>query len=90
MPSQEEYKQMRGITLNNKNPILEVLQNNLGEFSNAKFVDNYYYSSELMGLAGNYLYLYNILTGSEGSKLYSNQCDQIYPYKAVCAFKLKK
>lgn len=90
MPSQEEYRQMRGVTINNKNPIIEVLQNNLGKSSGAKFVDNHYFSSELMGFGGNYLWMYNVLTGSDKTEDFKNAYDATFPYRAVCTFKLIK
>lgn len=89
MPSQEEYKLMRGVSINNSNPILEILQHNLGKFIDAQFENDFYFSCELMGYGGNYLHMYNLITGSEDAGDFKNGYDATFPYKAVCAFKLK-
>lgn len=89
MPSQLEYKEMRG-EVGGRAPILAVLEANLAKVSGATaFVDKFYFTSGLMGAYGNYLHMYNLKTGSIDAGYFENKFDRTFPYRAVCAFQLK-
>ena len=82
MPSLDEYKLMR------TNGI-DILQNNLLKVGGVEFQNDFYFTCQLMGSYGNYLYVYNLLTGGVDAGYGNNGYNRNYPYRAVCAFKLK-
>lgn len=89
MPSQLEYKEMRG-EVGGRAPILDVLEANLAKVSGAAAVaDKFYFTSGLMGSAGDYLHMYNLETGSTDAGDFQNRYAKTFPYRAVCAFQIK-
>ena len=84
MPSQLEYQLMRGTD----GAVLAVLENTLRQASGTLFTNDYYFTSGLMGNWGNYLHMYNLKTGDTDAGYYQNAITAIYPYRAVCAFRI--
>lgn len=82
MPSLDEYKLMR---ING----IDILQKNLLKVDGVEFQNDFYFTCQLMGYYGNFLYVYNLLTDSDDAGFYNNAYNRIYPYRAVCAFQLK-
>lgn len=84
LPSQLEYQLMRGTDA----AMLNLLETNLQKASGTVFDNNFYFTSGLMGGWGNYLHMYNLKTGDMDAGYYKNAITAIYPYRAVCAFKI--
>lgn len=85
MPSQDEYGLMRDGGKGSSCGINK-LQQNLSKADGTQFQDQSYYTSQLMGTRGVFVFMYNLLTGNKES--YGDYHSE-YPYRAVCAFKLK-
>lgn len=85
MPSQDEYGLMRDGG-KGSNCGINKLQQNLLKACGTQFQNQSYYTSQLMGYRGDCVFMYNLLTGDKNSYgLYNYP----YPYRAVCAFRLK-
>lgn len=84
MPSQLEYKLMRGTD----GAMLSLLESNIQKASGAAIESTYYFTCGLMGSWGNYLHMYNLKTGGTDAGYYLNKITATYPYRAVCAFRI--
>lgn len=88
MPSMQEYILMRGET-QGQTPVLDLIRSNTKKVSGMDFTSGFYSTCGLMGYYGNYLYVYNLFTGSTDAGNMQNSATRSFNYRAVCAFRVK-
>lgn len=79
MPSQQELKMIT----KDLRPVLDAILSRIG---GTPFQNKYYYTSGLMGRYGQYVWMYNPITGSDTTTDYYNDVKEVRPYRAMFAF----
>lgn len=83
MPSQQELKMIT----TDLRPVLDAI---LSRITGGKpFQDKYYSTSGLMGSRGEYLWMYNPITGSDTTENNYNSAYKVFPYRTMFAFQLQ-
>lgn len=79
MPSQQELKMIT----TDLRPVLDAILSRIG---GTPFQDKYYFTSGLMGMKGEYVWMYNPITGSDDAGDRNNYARKEFPYRAMFAF----
>lgn len=79
MPSQQELKMIT----TDLRPVLDAILSRIG---GTPFQNEYYFTSGLMGRYGEYVWMYNPITGSDTTEDFYNDVKKVRPYRAMFAF----
>lgn len=82
MPSQQELKMITTDLC----PVLNAILSRIG---GTPFQDKFYFTSGLMGRVGEYVWMYNPITGNDKTADYYNDVKYLRPYRAMFAFQLQ-
>lgn len=82
MPSQQELKMIT----TDLRPVLDAILSRIG---GTPFQNEFYFTSGLMGYNGEYVWMYNPITGIDKTADYYNDAKNLRPYRAMFAFQLK-
>lgn len=86
MPCQKEYILLRG-EQGGQPRVYNIVNENLAKVADGVQMGTSFYSTcALMGSWGNFLYVYNLSTGSGDAGDYANYVCNTFPYRAMCAF----